>query len=433
MINCCKSAVLLLIFLTCQQLSCVAQSDIIDVPIKFVNAYLPFDERNPITFESDMYRQAWSNPLLEKCLPQLTGIPKGWTDVYKKFIWFDFHQFMHQSRQTGKITAAEYDSLVKVLYLTPGNRVLSDRPIRCFVASVCGKDKKGVLRYKLDLNHNLNFADDPIQSPAGETAQLEKLHPNDGKDTVQYETIRNGSVVKKQAFLEMYPGDSVVRVQIPNHAVGKLDDQSLFATSGNYGSTDYEIAKLYLTRQRMRVPSVDEAFEKDYLTIGKDTYQYLGVRSDREVMQFKKLPRDTVVYGAHAGVYAPNFRIKDTKGNLVDLSQYRGKYVYIEFWTDWTLRLVEERVHTHNAYVKSDRSKVEFLRFVLLESESEKSSLDNYTSGWKQIVLNDRWDIMRDYRLSDIPMNFLIDPNGKILLKDIDGKDLVDAMALWVK
>lgn len=56
--------------------------------------------------------------------------------------------------------------------------------------------------------------------------------------------------------------------------------------------------------------------------------------SNGEVPGFEKTPvveRDVVKVGDQA----PNFRLRDLAGNVVDLTQLRGKVVLVNFWATW--------------------------------------------------------------------------------------------------
>jgi len=194
------------------QFDLAAQSRVIELPLKFRYNDPPFAEKHVESFTVYPNWQASGNAPLGRMLPKLTGIPTSWKNVLTNFFWFDIQQYVHQTYKQGKVAKQDYDSLIKTLHFKYRKAPLSDRPINCFAAYVSGIDEKGNLRYKIDLNHNLNFKDDPIQSPVGNTAYLMKLHPNDGQDTVEYQTLRNGKVVKRSAFLDVYPFDGKIQV-----------------------------------------------------------------------------------------------------------------------------------------------------------------------------------------------------------------------------
>lgn len=406
----------------------VAQSSVVEVPLTFRRGKAPFQLENGVEFRTYPHWQATGNAALGRILPKVKGVPKSWSDVTTNFVWFDIQQFVYQNFKQGKVTEADYDALVKSLHIDLKKRQLSTRVVNCFAAYVTGKDEKGTLLYKIDLNHNLNFADDPIQIPEGNTAYLQKLHPNDGKDTVKYETIRHGKIVDREALLQVFPFDSVVHININEYAVCKLSETYLYFTSHGFASADYEYSEMHMLTRVADNTYVDEVYEEAFFAIGDTRYQYLGVDLNREVARFRKVKPDTVIYGLHDGLQAPLFEAIDLDGDTVDITSYRGKYLYIDFWLADDTWGNKRSMQMYNAYQKTNRSMIEFIQFVQLDNGKDAGFYRNYVSGWKKMVCNERTDILKDYNVPYGTRNILIDPNGKIVLKNIDATDLYETI-----
>jgi hypothetical protein len=73
-------------------------------------------------------------------------------------------------------------------------------------------------------------------------------------------------------------------------------------------------------------------------------------------------------------------------------------------------------------------------------------SLDRTREAWLQAIKDDglNWtqlsdlkfwsnDVAKMYKISSIPQNFLIDPNGKIIAKNLRGEDLVNTLNTLLK
>lgn len=133
------------------------------------------------------------------------------------------------------------------------------------------------------------------------------------------------------------------------------------------------------------------------------------------------------------GVEAPGFSAADTAGVAVELSSYRGKYVLIDFWASWCGPCREENPVVVAAYHRFKDKNFDILS-VSLDQPGKRAD-------WLKAVYQDKltWTHVSDlqywnnevaklYMVRSIPQNFLIDPNGKIVAKDLRGEQLVNKL-----
>jgi peroxiredoxin len=129
------------------------------------------------------------------------------------------------------------------------------------------------------------------------------------------------------------------------------------------------------------------------------------------------------------GTMAMDFTQPDTNGSLVSLSSFRGKYVLVDFWASWCGPCRTENPNVVENY-KSFSSKNFTVLSVSLDRPGQKDK-------WLQAITNDNltwtnvsdlqwWDnaVAKLYRIRSIPQNILVDPNGKIIAKNLRGPDL---------
>lgn len=125
------------------------------------------------------------------------------------------------------------------------------------------------------------------------------------------------------------------------------------------------------------------------------------------------------VPGLEAGTEAPDFEAPDVLGNLVKLSDYRGKYVVLDFWASWCKDCRAEMPAVKALYEKYASDNVAFLG-VSFDTELQKM-IDYSVEAeipWmcvcNQIKMKEN-PISVDYGLHWIPTMFLIDPDGTSL------------------
>jgi peroxiredoxin len=130
------------------------------------------------------------------------------------------------------------------------------------------------------------------------------------------------------------------------------------------------------------------------------------------------------------GKTAPDFTQKDIHDQPVSLSDYRGKYVLLEFWAAWCGPCRAESPYLVSAYKKFRNANFTILS-VSLDKEGTKEKWlkaikDDGTGAWQHVSELNYFanSAVKLYSISAIPANFLIDPSGKIIAKDLRGEHL---------
>ncbi|PAW92949.1 hypothetical protein CKK33_05360 [Mucilaginibacter sp. MD40] len=129
------------------------------------------------------------------------------------------------------------------------------------------------------------------------------------------------------------------------------------------------------------------------------------------------------------GATAPEFTETDTAGKAVALSSFRGKYLLVDFWASWCGPCRMENPNVVKAYNKYKNKNFTILGVSLDRPNAKAAWLgaihkDGLT--WTQVSDLQFWNSKAAalYGVRAIPQNFLIDPNGKIIGKNLTGGDL---------
>ena len=117
---------------------------------------------------------------------------------------------------------------------------------------------------------------------------------------------------------------------------------------------------------------------------------------------------------ASGSVEAPNFTLKDLDGNDVSLTDFRGKWVILDFWGSWCPWCIKGFPELKDAY-KKYAGNLEIIGIDCNESDAEwKAGVEKYELPWVHVYNPQGGSVTADYGVQGYPTKAIIDPEGKI-------------------
>lgn len=265
-----------------------------------------------------------------------------------------------------------------------------------------GGNMKNVALFYLDGNINVTFdaAGTASYAGGGKEQQAWEFYANEA-------TARSKAAGGKDSGMEFY--EVLVADMVKSHP-------------DSYASVDL----MDLFTQSSINPKLVEPM---YHTLSKRMQNSEKVRAWKPRLDQAKL----AVSGTQS---APEFTLNDTEGKPVSLASYKGGYVLVDFWASWCVPCRAENPNVLAAYEKYKGKDFQVLGVSLDEKkEAWLKAIAEDKLPWKQVCdfKASKSEVTKMYNISSIPANVLVDPNGKIVGKDLRGKALHDALAELIK
>jgi Leucine-rich repeat (LRR) protein len=125
-------------------------------------------------------------------------------------------------------------------------------------------------------------------------------------------------------------------------------------------------------------------------------------------------------------------KFTSTKGEQIDISQYKGKVVLVDFWAVWCSPCIRELPNVLNTYSKYHDDGFEIIGINLDRSrERLEKFIEENNMPWPQYFDGKGWDneISTGFGIRSIPSTFLVDGQGIVRYVNLQGSALEQAVA----
>ena len=214
--------------------------------------------------------------------------------------------------------------------------------------------------------------------------------------------------------------ETIKRIQLDAMTLESQQAEKVKEMITSMGDSFASLAAIGLLNPKNDFPFIDEL-------ITKLNTNYPGTSS---IMQMKQQLDE--MRALSVGQVAPDFELPDPNGKMVKLSDLRGKYVLIDFWAAWCKPCRQENPNVVRLYSQYKDKGFEVFGV----------SLDRTKEDWIKAIADDQltWTHVSDlkyfnsaaaelYKIDAIPATYMIDPDGKIIAKDLRGPSLESKLA----
>ncbi|MEQ8910602.1 MAG: TlpA disulfide reductase family protein [Vicingaceae bacterium] len=112
---------------------------------------------------------------------------------------------------------------------------------------------------------------------------------------------------------------------------------------------------------------------------------------------------------------APAFSLYNQKGELLQLSDFKGKPVYLNFWADWSIPSLKQL----SVLKKLHQDYGDKIHFVSINLDEDPEKMNQIIADrelkWTFLHYNNDYEIREKYQVKAVPSYYLIDENGKML------------------
>lgn len=110
-----------------------------------------------------------------------------------------------------------------------------------------------------------------------------------------------------------------------------------------------------------------------------------------------------------------DLELVNSKGEKVNMKQFEGKVIFLNFWATWCPPCIAEMPGIHNLYQEIKDDNVEFI-MLSVDQKFEKAKKFKNNKGYEFEIYRAAGPVPQMYSTRSIPTTYLIDANGNLAL-----------------
>lgn len=156
---------------------------------------------------------------------------------------------------------------------------------------------------------------------------------------------------------------------------------------------------------------------------------FKGAAKQTAMFKYYKKTYDDIFKNLGEGAIAPDFKLNDVNGKEIKLSEVKAKYKLVDFWASWCVPCRASFPHLKELYKKYEKDGFEVVGIGTADEEEKwKKAIKEDQTPWMHLYdssTEHEWGIVaRLYGVPFLPTTFLMDADGKIILRNPEKKDL---------
>ncbi|HSO85354.1 MAG TPA: TlpA disulfide reductase family protein [Draconibacterium sp.] len=217
--------------------------------------------------------------------------------------------------------------------------------------------------------------------------------------------------------------------------------KTIFPLQTQFNSACLKFAAAKLTKDSLQIKKEIETVEKIDFRINAITINFIVKHPDWDYSAeaLMRLPMDScykyyptlskkvqnsffgnyakdILYAVKTGDIAPSFSLPDQNGKTVSLSDFKGKYIVLEFWGTWCVYCIKD-IPTMKQYFNEYKHKTAFVSIACRDSETLwKAAIAKHEMSWTNLLNNDE-KLTRTYGIEGYPTKIIINPDGIVVGK----------------
>ena len=276
--------------------------------------------------------------------------------------------------------------------------------------------KQSGLMLLIDRGEQITITPDPKKEGAYDvkgspgTKAIDGLRSIDEKIAGRYDTL-------VQAYTSaMASGDSAAKTAI-EEKIGEIEQEYKEEAKKYIQNLNNPVAAVFVAQSTLDSHTDLSELEDLAQKYATSTNGYVKMFVQK-VDRLKKLS---------VGAIAPDFSQNSAEDKPLKLSSTRGKYILVDFWASWCGPCRQENPELVSVYQEFKGNNFDILG-VSLDNDREKwlQAIEKDQLTWMHVSDLKGWDnaVAKEYIIQSIPSNFLLDPEGKIVAKNLRAKEL---------
>jgi len=137
----------------------------------------------------------------------------------------------------------------------------------------------------------------------------------------------------------------------------------------------------------------------------------------------KKVLKNLRITPATQWIEAHDFSGQLMDAKTVNLKDYRGRFILLNFWATWCSPCLKEMPDLEEAYLEMGQEKLVVLAVGMGESVEKIKAFFNKYGFTFPLLADKKMEITKLYGVRNIPVTYLIDPDGIVLGRALGIRD----------